>query len=280
MKLPDISSWLYAIRPKTLVAALTPVIVGTALAGKENPIFYGKMALAFLFIVALQIATNLFNDVLDFEKGADTKERMGPVRVTASGLIAKTHVFFAAYTCLFIAAVAALPLLSSIAMSALAALCLSLTYLYTGGPYPLAYKGLGDLFVFLFFGLVAVNGAYYIQTGSATSASLLAGCEVGLLATVLIAINNLRDIAQDERAKKRTLAVRFGKTFARVQIGFCALIPFGLVVTHTWLPLLILPLALKIVWDVRENEPSALYNQFLGRAALLQMVFGLLLAFS
>ncbi len=278
MKRFDISSWLYAIRPKTLVAALTPVIVGTALASKEIPISYLKMGLALLFIVALQIATNLFNDVLDFEKGADTKDRVGPVRVTASGLIAKGYVFLAAYGCLFIAALASLPLISGFGMSALVALCLSLTYLYTGGPFPLAYKGLGDLFVFVFFGLVAVNGSYYIQTEEVTPLSLLAGVEVGLLATVLIAVNNLRDVTQDERAEKKTLAVRFGKIFARMEIAFCALVPFALVVIHTFLPLVLLPLALKIVWDVHNNEPSALYNQFLGRAAFLQIAFGFLLS--
>ena len=223
-----LASWLIAIRPKTLLAGLVPVWLGSVLAhvftGEATWLMGGLILVSCLCI---QIATNLFNDVIDFEKGADTEARKGSKRVTQSGLITRKSVWAAAVIFSLLACLFAIPLIMARGWPVVAIGIPSLYFAfgYTGGPLPLAYRGLGELFVILFFGLVAVAGTYYVQSGMWSWQPIVLGLQVGMLSTVLIAVNNLRDIDEDAAASKRTLAVRFGKRFARFEIAFLSIFP-------------------------------------------------------
>jgi 1,4-dihydroxy-2-naphthoate octaprenyltransferase len=275
-------AWLLAARPKTLSAAVVPVLMGSALAAHEPAaITWWVFWCALIGAVLIQIATNFINDALDFRKGADTAERLGPVRVTQAGLIRPETVMTAAWLCLVAAALCGIPLIVRggwpmlvIGLSSIAA-----AYAYTGGPYPLAYRGLGEVFVLLFFGLVATGGTFYAHSLQLTRGALLAGIAAGSLATVLLVINNLRDVDGDRRSDKRTTVVRFGERFARAEIAFFAMVPFaavaligrpGLLVT-----LVALPLAIAVVVLVFRSRGAEL-NRCLAMAGALQWAFGLL----
>jgi 1,4-dihydroxy-2-naphthoate polyprenyltransferase len=274
--------WIAAARPKTLSAAVVPVLMGTALAAHEPPaITWWVFVCALIGAVLIQIATNLINDALDFKKGADTAERLGPVRVTAAGLIKPATVMTAAWMCLMGAALCGIPLMirGGWPMLAIGLASIAAAYAYTGGPYPLAYRGLGEIFVILFFGLVAVGGTFYAHSLQLTRGALLAGFAAGSLATVLLVINNLRDVEGDRRSDKRTTVVRFGDRFARAEIVFFTLAPFvavaligdrGLLVT-----LLALPLAVAVIVRVMRSRGAEL-NRCLAMAGGLQWAFGLL----
>jgi len=289
MATSPVKVWLLATRPRTLTAALIPIVVGTALAyAIQDTVRPLLSLLALLSAIFIQVGTNFINDALDFEKGADTEERVGPKRVTQSGLLHAKKVWWGGILCFLISALLALPLVLSGGWPIILIGLFSLLagYAYTGGPFPLAYVGLGDLFVLIFFGWIAVSGVYYLNTGSLDTNALVAGSQVGLLATVLIAINNFRDHRTDEKVQKKTMAVRFGPSFARLEITGLCLIPFmagafwfrqGLM----WaciLPLLMLPLAIQLVRKTQTTEPSALYNQFLAQGAALHLGFGALLS--
>jgi 1,4-dihydroxy-2-naphthoate polyprenyltransferase len=275
-------AWIAAARPKTLSAAVVPVLMGTALAAHEPPaITWAVFFCALLGAVLIQIATNLINDALDFKKGADTAERLGPVRVTAAGLIRPETVMTAAWVCLMGAALCGIPLLvrGGWPMLVIGLASIAAAYAYTGGPYPLAYRGLGEVFVVIFFGLVAVGGTFYAHSLQLTRGALLAGFAAGSLGTVLLVINNLRDVEGDRRSDKRTTVVRFGERFARAEIAFFALAPFvavaligmrGLLVT-----LLALPLAVALLVRVSRSRGAEL-NRCLAMAGGLQWAFGLL----
>ncbi|HYK00564.1 MAG TPA: 1,4-dihydroxy-2-naphthoate polyprenyltransferase [Thermoanaerobaculia bacterium] len=279
-------AWLLAARPKTLSAAVVPVLVGSALASHEPPgvtwwVFFCTLAASLL----IQVATNLINDAMDFKKGADTGERLGPVRVTQAGLISAERVLQMSWICLFLAAILGILLLNRggwpILVIGLASILAA--YGYTGGPYPLAYHGLGELFVILFFGFIAVGGTFYLHSLQLTRSALLAGFATGALAAVLIVINNLRDVAGDRTSNKRTLAVRFGERFARVEVAFFALVPFVAIGWLAWMrtqwgllmPLAALPLALLVVVRVQRSRGAEL-NRCLAIAGGLQWVFGIL----
>lgn len=276
------NNWLLAARPKTLSAAIVPVLMGTALAALEPPaVSWWLFAYTLVGPVLIQIATNLINDAIDFRKGADTGERLGPTRVTQAGLLSASAVMTAAWVCLAGAALCGIPLilrggwpLLAIGLASMAA-----AYAYTGGPYPLAYHGLGELFVVIFFGLLAVGGTFYVQSLQLTRNALLAGFAAGSLATVMIVINNLRDIEGDRRSNKRTLAARFGERFARLEVVFFTLAPFIAVFRITWLPLLALPLALLVIACAFRNRGAAL-NRCLGIGGALQWAFGILFVVS
>jgi 1,4-dihydroxy-2-naphthoate octaprenyltransferase len=282
-------SWILALRPKTMTAALVPVIVGTALVKAHDlPVLWWISICAALSACFIQIGTNLVNDALDFKKGADTKERIGPQRVTQSGLLTSKQVMTGAALCFIAATALGIPLViqGGWPIVAIGLVSIALAYGYTGGPFPLAYKGLGELFVILFFGLVAVMGTFYLHAGFVDLTAVVAGLQVGFLATVLIAINNLRDAPQDKLVEKKTLAVRFGLTFARFEIAFFVITPFLLGLywyTHghqnaTILPFVGFLFGRRVITGVMRNEPSEIYNKFLALAAGLQMVFGLGLA--
>jgi 1,4-dihydroxy-2-naphthoate octaprenyltransferase len=281
--------WLLALRPKTLTAAVVPVVVATGLVhGEGFSVVWWRSAFALLSAIFIQIGTNLFNDAIDFKKGADTHTRTGPRRVTQSGLLTEKQVMTGATCCFLIALLFGIPLVmvGGLPIVAIGVVSLALGYAYTGGPFPLAYLGLGDLFVVLFFGLIAVGGTYFLNTQLISPGALVAGLQVGCLATVLIAINNLRDAPQDRLVAKKTLAVRFGLRFSRVEIACLVGLPFVLQIywvlhQRLWagaLPLLALPLAVSVLRGVFRHEPSPLFNRFLGLAAGLQLVFGFLLA--
>ena len=280
--------WILAARPRTLGAAVVPVLAGAALAfgsGSFDPL---ATALIIACAVLIQIATNYFNDAIDHAKGADTAERLGPTRVTSSGLLAPRTVMIAGAVCLFIAAILAIPLVlhGGWPILLIGIFSLFFAYAYTGGPFPLAYLGLGELFVILFFGILAVGGTFYLNTLEFSAASLLAGLQIGLHSSVLLAINNLRDIETDRAADKRTLAARFGLTFARRENATLVIAPFAfgilwLPLGYFWafiLPLMTLPLGWWLSRTCLEAEPARETNQLLAQAAALHAAFGLLLA--
>jgi len=216
-ELSGISVWILAMRPKTLWAAVSPVIVGLALA-KADGYFYLPTALATLFgAVMIQIGTNFANDYYDFVTGADGCERKGPLRVTQSGLIKAWAVRYAFIASFALAALAGIYLIKYAGMPILIIGVLSIAagILYTGGPLPFGYIGLGDIFVLIFFGFVAVGGTYFVQTDMINPVVLIAGAAPGLIAMAILAVNNLRDRTTDIIAGKKTLAVLFGSTFVR-----------------------------------------------------------------
>ena len=212
-------AWILAARPKTLPAAAAPVLVGVALAWKAGGFRPLPAAAALVGALLIQVATNLANDYFDFVKGADTHDRVGPTRVTQAGLIAPEAVRAGMILTLAAALAVGVYLVwvggMPIVWIGLASLVCAVAY--TGGPFPLAYHGLGDLFVFVFFGLVAVTGTVYVQTLAFSLEALWAGAGVGAVSTTLLVVNNLRDIGTDARAGKRTLAVRLGVTGTRVE---------------------------------------------------------------
>jgi 1,4-dihydroxy-2-naphthoate octaprenyltransferase len=282
------AAWLLAARPRTLVASLVPVLVGTALAASRQPIAWGPAAAALLAALLIQIGTNLSNDYFDFQKGADREDRVGPTRATQSGLIAPRDVLLgtgltfaaAALVGLYLTWVGGVPILVLGIVSILSGLA------YTGGPFPLGYHGLGDLFVFVFFGLAAVCGTYYLQAHAVTWFAVLVALPIACLATAILTVNNLRDVATDARAGKRTLAVRLGPAAARgeflamLAIAFAtpvALLASGM--AHAWilLPLVALPLAIAPTRRVLGMSGAPL-NLALAETARLQLAFGLLLA--
>lgn len=289
--MPRLKLWLLAARPKTLGAAVAPVLVGSVLGWKLGGQFCIWLALATLgSCMCLQIATNLFNDAVDGLKGSDTRERLGPVRITASGMMPAKTVLQAAAGVLLLAALLAVPLFvyRGWPIVFIGIPSLWFCYGYTGGPVPLAYRGLGELFVILFFGLVAVTGSAFVQSGQWHFEAVIAGLQVGMLSTVLIAINNLRDIEEDSKTGKRTLAVRFGKRFARWEI--IGLMMSTLLLGLFWLKLLhwdkaqcvlasaaaimVAPLMISISMDVA-REPSDVFNKTLAKAGVLLVLFAL-----
>ncbi len=282
----SLGAWLLASRPKTLSAAAVPVLVGTACASARGEVKWGPALAALLGALLLQIGANFANDVFDFEKGADTAERLGPTRAVQAGLISARSmrrgmllVFGMALALgLYLTAVAG-PVILLIGCASIAS-----AIAYTGGPYPLGYHGLGDLFVFVFFGLVAVCGTAFVEIGQVPALSIACSLPVGALATAILVVNNLRDRTTDQGAGKRTLAVRFGRGFAitqyRALIAVSYLTPVALVITQAagpeaLLPLVSLPLALKTERAVSSTEGRAL-NPLLGATAKLLMIFGIL----
>lgn len=278
-----------AARPKTLPAAMAPVVVGIALAYRDG-VFAPLPALAALVgALLLQIGVNLANDYHDYVKGVDAVDRMGPTRVTQSGLIPPAQVRVgviltfaaAAGVGLYLIAVAGWPIL----VVGLAAIISAVAY--TGGPYPLGSHGLGDLFVFIFFGLVAVAGTYYVQALTVTPTALIAAVPMGLLATAILVVNNLRDVDTDRRAGKRTLAVIIGAPASRLEyallVAIAYLVPAWLWLAEgasTWmvLPWASLPLVVQVMKTVVGGTRGRALNEALAQTAQLELVYGLLFA--
>jgi 1,4-dihydroxy-2-naphthoate octaprenyltransferase len=266
--------WVLAARPKTLAAAVVPVLVGFSLARFAH---WPSFVFALLGAIFIQIGTNYVNDALDFRKGADTHERLGPLRVTQAGLLSADAVLRGAIVCFVLAAMCGVPLIlrGGWPIAVIGVTSIAAAYAYTGGPYPLAYHGLGELFVMVFFGIVAVSGTYYLQVLRFDRDALLAGIACGALAIVLLAINNLRDIDNDRASNKRTLAARFGRGFARVEIAVMALLPFALAALIGFLGVLfVLPLALLVIVCGLRGEGRAL-NRCLAFAGMLEWAFGI-----
>lgn len=291
MTTSTLNPWLLAARPKTLTASLAPVAVGTGLALGFSPaaVRLPLALVALLSATCIQIATNLVNDAADFEKGADTAERLGPTRVTQSGLLHSRHVMAAAAGFFLVAVLLGVPLVMAggAPIVIIGLLSVAAGYAYTAGPFPLAYLGLGEVFVILFFGVAAVKGMAYVLAGASLSPwADLAALQVGLQSATLLAVNNFRDITGDRKAGKHTLAARWGERFARVEIAVLAALPFALgalwlLPGRRWaavLPLLTAPLAVRLVSGVAREAPSRRFNVFLAQSALLQLLFSALLA--
>ncbi len=282
------SAWWLAARPATLTASTAPVLVGTGVAWSEGLFAAGPALAALLGALLLQVGANFANDVFDFERGADTEHRKGPQRATQSGWITPTQMKRAMWLA-FGAAMATGVYLASVAgwpVVALGLAAIAAAYLYTGGPKPYGYLGLGDVAVFLFFGFGAVVGTYYVQALAVSWLAVLAAVPIGALATAILAVNNLRDIETDAQAGKRTLAVRIGDGPTRVYYLLLLTVAYALPALLWWfghagpwvlLCWLSLPLGLRVAARMRHERGLAL-NGCLVRTARLEVVFGLLFA--
>src|SRR5213592_2482166 len=276
-----------AARVRTLPAAVAPVLVGTSLAIQHDEFDPIAFACALLGALFIQVGTNLSNDYSDARRGADTEDRLGPVRVTAGGLVPPRQVLVATYVSFGLAVlcgvylvVVAGPVLLLIGAASIVA-----GVLYTGGPRPYGYEGLGEVFVFLFFGLVAVTGSYYVQIQHLPWEAFALAVPVGLLAAAILVVNNVRDIDSDRRAGKRTLAVRLGRPRTRtlysvmLLVADVALIPVAIALS-AWvlLPLLTVPLAARLARTVRAHVDGPTLNAALARTGMLQLLFCVLLS--
>jgi 1,4-dihydroxy-2-naphthoate octaprenyltransferase len=283
----SLRAWILACRPATLGAAVAPVLVGTACAFSAGGFRLGPAVAALLGAIAIQIGTNLVNDVADFEKGADGAERLGPTRAVAAGLLSPRAVKIGAAVAFAAAMLAGIFLVAAAGPAVIAIGLASILsgIAYTGGPWPLGYHGLGDLFVFVFFGIVAVGGTTFVQTLHPTTLAFSAAVPVGALATAILVVNNLRDREGDARAGKRTLAVRLGRRAAIGEylalLGVAYLVPIALAVTRgsLWplLPSLTLPLAFPLARTIVTRDGRAL-NPALGGTARLLVAHSLLFA--
>lgn len=282
--------WIKAARPRTLPAALAPVAVGTCLAAGAANTFKPLVLLATIVgALFIQIGTNLSNDYSDARRGADTEERLGPVRVTAGGLVPPKYVLYATWVAFGIAALAGVYLIVEAGWQLILIGVASIIagVLYTGGPRPYGYAGLGEVFVFLFFGVVAVTGSYFVQTSDFAWEAVALSVPVGLLACAVLMVNNTRDMDTDRKAGKNTLAVRLGRSRMRTVYALTLLVSFVLVpiiwlVTGLtpWinLALLALPLVPPLARTVRERTDGAALNKALGDTARLELVFCVLLS--
>jgi 1,4-dihydroxy-2-naphthoate octaprenyltransferase len=281
--------WLMAARLRTLPAAVAPVLVGTAVAVQRGVFRPGAFAAALLGALFIQIGTNLANDYSDAKRGADADDRVGPVRVTAGGLVPPRQVLMATYVTFGLAVVCGLYLVfaSGIELLFVGVASIAAGVLYTGGPRPYGYEGLGEVFVFLFFGVVAVSGSAFAQLESWPWQAFVLSVPIGLLAAAILVVNNVRDIDGDRRAGKRTLAVRVGRDRGRTIYALmiygaylAAPIPWLAGSLSPWLllPWLTAPLAVKLVRSVRTHADGPTLNEALARTGMLQLVFGLLLS--
>ncbi|HET7537620.1 MAG TPA: 1,4-dihydroxy-2-naphthoate polyprenyltransferase, partial [Candidatus Didemnitutus sp.] len=283
----DLKVWVEASRPKTLPAAIIPVMVGTALAAAHGRANYDKAAVCLLFALLVQIGTNFANDYFDFVKGADTKERVGPRRAVAAGLITPDQMKSAMWLVLGLAFFIGLLLVKEGGWGLLPVGIISIVCAigYTGGPYPLGYNGLGDLFVFIFFGLVAVCATFYVQAHFVAPDAVSCAAAVGLLAANILVANNYRDVETDARAGKKTLVVRFGRKFAIWQYALsnvvALLCPPSLLLTgYKWpvlLPLMLAPLAIRLTRKLATSKEPREQIAVLGATAGFLALYGVLL---
>jgi 1,4-dihydroxy-2-naphthoate polyprenyltransferase len=281
--------WLMAARLRTLPASIAPVLVGTSLAlgaGHFHPLAFLAALLGAIFI---QVGTNLSNDYSDARRGADTEERLGPVRVTAGGLVPPRQVLLATYLTFGFAVLCGvyLVVVAGPELIAVGAASILAGVLYTGGPRPYGYEGLGEVFVFLFFGIVAVTGSYFVQVQQLPWQAFAVAVPIGLLASAILVVNNVRDLETDRRAGKRTLAVRLGRERTRTLYDAMLLLAFlsppllwlaGGMSPWLLLSLLAMPLAVKLSQVVRGRVDGPALNAALARTGALQLIFCLLLS--
>lgn len=284
----SVQTWMEAVRLRTLPIPTIQVLTGTALAYADTGSLNILLALyALLVAVFVTIGTNVMNDVIDDEKGSDQPKRLGFLKVIPAGLISRQTmkiVGFAAFGATLLFGVplwlhAGWPLFLAVVISVICGYC------YTGGPYPISYLGLSELFVLIFYGGVCILASYYVQTLEFTGTALLCALQMGCLAILPNALNNFRDMHDDAQAKKLTLAVRFGRSFAKREIAFLTFFPFLLNLLWlsagyslaAFLPLLLIPMAFLFVKSVWETEPGPMFNKFFGLSVLIHFLFGLLL---
>lgn len=280
-----------AARPRTLPAAVAPVLVGTAAAVEwagELP-RVGAFFAALLGSVFIQIGTNLANDYSDAKRGADEADRLGPLRVTSAGLVAPRRVLTATWVAFAVAVACGIYLtaVAGVVILLIGAVSIAAGVLYTGGPRPYGYAGLGEVFVFLFFGLVAVNGSYYVQLEQLDALPLGLSISVGFLATAILAVNNIRDIETDRRAGKMTMAVRMGRAnavdlYRLLVLGGFAVLPIAVIATGAsalpLLGLLALPLAVPPLRTVANRTDGPALNGALAATGLLLGAFSVLVS--
>jgi 1,4-dihydroxy-2-naphthoate octaprenyltransferase len=280
--------WLMAARPKTLPAAIAPVLVGTSLAIEQGTFHPVSFLAALLGSIFIQVGTNLANDYSDARRGADTEDRLGPVRVTAGGLAPPKQVLLATYITFGMAVLCGAYLIAvagpELLLVGVASILAGVTY--TGGPKPYGYEGLGEIMVFLFFGVVAVVGSYYVQIQELPWRAFVLSVPVGLLAAAILVVNNVRDLETDRRAGKRTLAVRLGRERTRgLYAGIvggafvAAIVPWLAGSLTAWLVLswLAIPLAIPVIRTVREKTDGPSLNGALAATGKLQLAFCILL---
>lgn len=283
-----LNSWILASRPRTLPAALVPVMVGSAFAIYNGIFFPVYSIIALLCSILIQIGTNFTNDLYDHLKGSDTKERKGPLRVLASGLITVKEMKWGIFLVFFTAFLLGLYLVYSVGLVILWIGILSILagLAYTAGPFPLAYNGLGDLFVFIFFGIVGTVGTYYLHAQQFTSLAFLISLPVGALITNILIVNNYRDIEEDKTAGKNTLAVLLGREFSRYEYVFFILVSFFIPFLlhfkydfNIWifLPYITLPIAITLVKMIYALTGIQL-NKTLELSAKFSALYGLLLS--
>ena len=287
-KSPVWSVWIEATRPKTLPAAVAPVLVGTALAAHGGSADYAAAGLCLLFALLIQIGTNFANDYYDFIQGADSASRVGPRRAVAAGLV-RPEVMKRAMVAVFALAFAVgLGLIAwgGPGLIVIGVASIACGVAYTGGPFPLGYNGLGDLFVFVFFGLVAVGATFFVQTGEVTVDAILAAIPIGLLAANILVVNNYRDVETDRAAGKRTLVVRFGRGAARAQFDASLVVALAMPFVFwargfsPWVlaPLLLVPVAWRQARRLKASETPAELIALLGDTGKLVAGYAVLLS--
>ena len=280
----QLTIWINAARPKTLWAAVAPVLMACAMAWRDGHFHAGAAACALAAALLLQIGSNFCNDYADHAKGTDTPDRKGPVRATAAGLVTPDAMKRATVLAFVLAAACAGYLIwrGGWVLALLMVAAIASGVLYTAGPKPLGYIGLGDVFAFIFFGPVAVAGTYYVQALVVSQAALVAGIAPGLMSVAILVVNNLRDREEDARNGKRTLVVRFGPTFARIQYTAClvgtSLIPLFLIRSFGAPPNILTAglvivagiSALKTIWS---SDEGSVLNALLAQTARLLLLF-------
>jgi 1,4-dihydroxy-2-naphthoate octaprenyltransferase len=282
-------AWLLAIRPATLTVALAPVLVGAAVARAAGSLRPAAVAAALAGAILIQIGTNLANDVFDHEKGADGPDRLGPVRVTSAGLLPVASVRAGMIAAFALATVAGayLAAVAGPAVVAIGALSIVSGVAYTGGPWPLGYHGLGDVFVFVFFGLVAVCGTAFVASGALPPLAFAAAVPIGAIAMAILVVNNVRDRDGDVRAGKRTLAVRFGRAFGvaeyAVLLGAAYAVPIAIAASRArspWVlaPLVTVPFAWRLARTVATTRDGPTLNACLATTAKLLLAYAVLFA--
>ena len=274
------NKWILAARPKTLPAAVSPVILGTALSYHDGIFHSFIFLMTLLAAVLIQIGANFANDVYDYQKGTDRDDRLGPKRATQSGLITPEKMknamwlIFSLAICVgfYLAWIGGWPIVF-IGLSSIAA-----GIAYTGGPYPLGYHGWGDMFVFIFFGLIAVPGTYYLQAGTVTPLSFWMGAALGMLSTAILVVNNIRDMETDIVTGKKTLAVRWGKSFSHIEFSILVIIPFIIPLCMWWntrynmsllITLFALPIAVHLIIQLISKTGRELNKVLAGTARFL-----------
>ncbi len=284
-----IKNWLSAVRPKTLPAAAGPVIIGFALAYREGLHHFPSVFLAALVALLIQAGTNMVNDYADFKKGTDTETRVGPVRVTQAGLITPGRMKAGMLVVLILIIIFSIPLIlrGGVPILIIGVLSIISGILYTAGPFPLGYNGLGDIFVLIFFGPVATAGTYYVQTLELSLNSVLAGLGPGLISVAILSINNLRDYENDKTAGKNTLVVIFGRSFGKaeylVSIVIATFIPIiiflsGERMNYSVMVYLLLILSIKPIKIVVKDGSGAVLNDILAITGRMLLVYALIFA--
>lgn len=287
----NIYAWWTACRPNTLIISIAPVLLGLSLSYHDDK--FSRPLVALLTLIAaifIQIGTNLINDLYDFISGADTENRLGPIRATQSGLLSKEQVKRGAFFCFLLSLLIGIYLVyvGGIPILIIGSLSLISGYCYTAGPYPLAYNGLGDIFVFIFFGLIAVPGTYYLQSNELFNfSSILVGASIGCLAVAVLCVNNIRDVESDRKVNKKTLVVRFGINKITLLYDIMIISSYLSILIFIFrdgiynhlgvlLLLLSLPIAIKLIIDIHKMTGKEL-NVILYRTALLIRTFSILL---